>query len=155
TGLAEAVSNGIRKTEPLRATPGLSCRDRRAHRLALRIHAPREEIAMRKVIFVRKSKLLWTVATVFLVAAAGAYVGWRLSDGSAKPASAGAPRVIHLVTGEFVATLDNGKKIEVYRWDPGTVIVPRGEPVELRITGVSGGSHPFIIEGLGITGEVR
>jgi len=110
---------------------------------------------MRKVIFVRKSKLLWTVATVLLVVAAGAYVGWRLSDGSSKPASASVPRVIHLVTGEFVATLDNGKKIEVYRWDPGTVIVPKGEPVELRITGVSGGSHPFIIEGLGITGEVR
>jgi len=110
---------------------------------------------MRKVFFVRMSKLLWTVATVLLVVAAGAYVGWRLSDASSKPASASAPRVIHLVTGEFVATLDNGKKIEVYRWDPGTVIVPRGEPVELRITGVSGGSHPFIIEGLGIAGEVR
>src|SRR5690606_23192274 len=73
--------------------PGLSCRDRQAHRLALRKQAPREEIAMRKVFFVRMSKLLWTVATVLLVVAAGAYVGWRLSDGSSKPASASAPRV--------------------------------------------------------------
>jgi heme/copper-type cytochrome/quinol oxidase subunit 2 len=110
---------------------------------------------MRKVIFVKKSKFIWTIATVVLVVTAGAYVGWRLSEAASKPASAEASRVIHLVTGEFVATLDNGKKIEVYRWDPGTVIVPKGEQVELRITGVSGGSHPFIIEGLGVTGEVR
>ena len=63
-------------------------------------------------------------------------------------------RVIQLVTGEFASKTDDGKEIEVYRWDPGTVIVNQGDNVELHITGVNGESHPFVIEELGIKGEV-
>jgi heme/copper-type cytochrome/quinol oxidase subunit 2 len=62
-------------------------------------------------------------------------------------------RVIHMVTGEF-KTQKDGKEIEAYRWDPGTIIVNKGEKVTLRIYGVNGDRHPFIIEGLNIKDEV-
>jgi plastocyanin len=109
---------------------------------------------MRKVVFIRKTGLQWAIVGAVLVVLAGAYVGWRQSRAASVPVSA-EPRVIQLVTGEFSATLDNGEKIEVYRWDPGTIFVRKGEQVELRISGINGQSHPFVIEGLGITGEVR
>jgi plastocyanin len=64
-------------------------------------------------------------------------------------------RVIHLVTGEFEAKLPDGKEIEAYRWDPGTIVVNKGEKIKLVIRGISGPSHPFIIEGLNIKGEVK
>ncbi|MVP01991.1 cupredoxin domain-containing protein [Paenibacillus lutrae] len=73
---------------------------------------------------------------------------------TAEPA-ASAERTIQLVTGEFKAKLDNGKEIEAYRWDPGTIVVRKGENVKLSIYGVNGASHPFIIEGLNIKGEVK
>jgi len=64
------------------------------------------------------------------------------------------PRVIHMVTVEYAARLPDGKEIEVYRWDPGTIFVKEGETVELRILGVNGDRHPFRIEGLDVRGEV-
>jgi len=65
------------------------------------------------------------------------------------------PRVIQLVTGEFESRAEDGRKIEAYIWHPGTVYVRKGETVELQIKGISGGNHPFVIEGLGVKGEVR
>lgn len=64
-------------------------------------------------------------------------------------------RVFHMVTGEFSATMPDGQEVEAYRWDPGTIFVNKGENVQLRILGVNGASHPFIIEGLGIEGIVK
>ncbi|MCI3923091.1 cupredoxin domain-containing protein [Paenibacillus sp. TRM 82003] len=64
-------------------------------------------------------------------------------------------RVIHMVTGEFSATTKDGKKIEAYRWDPGTVFVNKGENVKLKLYGVNGENHPFLIEGLNIQGVVK
>lgn len=66
-----------------------------------------------------------------------------------------AVRDIHMVTGEFKATLPNGKKIESYRWDPGTIIIEKGEKVNLIISGVNGAEHPFSIEGTDIKGVVK
>ncbi|UVI31658.1 cupredoxin domain-containing protein [Paenibacillus spongiae] len=107
---------------------------------------------MSKIFVVKKKhfRLFSLVLLVLLIAAV--YIKWN----PAKPAMS-APeqvRVFHLVTGEFEARTDDGKKIEVYRWDPGTIIVNKGDQVELRITGVNGESHPFVIEGLGIKGVV-
>ncbi|MEY9096348.1 cupredoxin domain-containing protein [Paenibacillus sp. RC84] len=73
---------------------------------------------------------------------------------AAEPATA-SERTIQLVTGEFSTKLDNGKEIEAYRWDPGTIVVRKGENIRLSIYGVNGASHPFIIEGLNIKGEVK
>jgi plastocyanin len=64
-------------------------------------------------------------------------------------------QVIQLVTGEFKSETDDGKEIEVYRWDPSTIFVEKGEEVELRILGVNGHEHPFYIEGTDVKGTVQ
>lgn len=63
--------------------------------------------------------------------------------------------VINMVTGEFTSTTPDGKKIEAYRWDPGTIVIPKGEDVTLSIYGVNGKEHPFYIEGTDIKGVVK
>lgn len=62
---------------------------------------------------------------------------------------------INMVTGEFTSTGDDGKEIEAYRWDPGTINVPKNEPIKLSIYGVNGKEHPFYIEGTNIKGTVK
>jgi len=62
---------------------------------------------------------------------------------------------INMVTGEFKSETASGEEIESYRWDPGTIHIPKGEPVALSIFGVNGMEHPFIIEGTDISGVVR
>nr|WP_238938074.1 hypothetical protein [Anaerobacillus isosaccharinicus] len=51
--------------------------------------------------------------------------------------------VINIITTEFESETEDGKEIEVYRWDPGTVFVPKGK------------EHPFYIEGTDISGKVK
>lgn len=85
------------------------------------------------------------------------FVGYLLWSSTDAPAS-GSPQseqVFHLVTGEFKTTTDSGEELEVYRFDPGTLYIRKGQPVQLNITGVNGKSHPFVIEGLNITGEIQ
>ncbi|MFD0676642.1 MULTISPECIES: cupredoxin domain-containing protein [unclassified Paenibacillus] len=67
----------------------------------------------------------------------------------------GQGRTINIVTGEFKTTGADGKPIEAYRWDPGTIHVKQGELINLSIFGVNGTNHPFIIDGLSIKGEVK
>jgi plastocyanin len=64
-------------------------------------------------------------------------------------------QVIQLVTGEFSSSTEDGKEIEAYRWDPGTVVVDKGEEIQFRIYGVNGAAHPFHIEGTDIKGIVK
>lgn len=64
-------------------------------------------------------------------------------------------REIHLVTGEFKTKTENGKVIEAYRWDPGTIFLEKEEKVNLVIYGVNGSEHPFVIEGTDIKGTVK
>ncbi|TJY38506.1 hypothetical protein E5161_20195 [Cohnella pontilimi] len=113
---------------------------------------------MSKIVLINRKKMQAYALLAVAVILAGAYIGWQ----NAKPASSapvfaatnGKPRVIELVTGEFKSMADNGQQLESYRWDPGTVILRKGETVELRINGVNGQSHPFVIEGLNISGKV-
>jgi len=63
--------------------------------------------------------------------------------------------VINMVTGEFTTTTSDGKKIEAYRWDPGTIVIPRDKDITLSIIGVNGEEHPFYIEGTDIKGTVK
>lgn len=67
----------------------------------------------------------------------------------------GKTREIHIVTGEFKAKTIDGKEIEAYRWDPGTIFIKQGEKVELKVLGINGRSHPFIIEGTKIKGTIN
>jgi len=113
---------------------------------------------MSKVVFIDRKKMQMYVLLAVAVILIGAYIGWQQSRpaaGAAAMATADSPRIIQLVTGEFSATGADGKVLESYRWDPGTIILKKGEAVELRITGINGQSHPFVIEGLDIKGEVH
>lgn len=64
-------------------------------------------------------------------------------------------REIHMVTGEFKSLTEDGKEIEAYRWDPGTIFVEKNEKVQLKIFGVNGKEHPFMIEGTDIKGTIK
>lgn len=63
--------------------------------------------------------------------------------------------VIHIITTEFESETEDGKEIEVYRWDPGTIFVPKGKEVTLSFYGVKGKEHPFFIEGTDVKGKVK
>ncbi|BBH21786.1 hypothetical protein Back11_31310 [Paenibacillus baekrokdamisoli] len=107
---------------------------------------------MAKIFVVTKKQLRLFSILLLVVLLAAACLKWNQSRAaSAVPQE---PRIFQLVTGEFSTKTDAGKEIEVYRWDPGTVVVSQGELVELHITGINGKSHPFVIEELGIKGEV-
>ena len=107
-----------------------------------------------KIMILRRRQLL--AAAVGIGAVAAAVLLWDDDGLSVWPAAAkpAGERVIHMVTGEFSATLKDGRKIEAYRWDPGTVFVNKGEQVKLVIYGVNGAQHPFYIEGLNVEGVV-
>jgi heme/copper-type cytochrome/quinol oxidase subunit 2 len=108
---------------------------------------------MSKIVILNRKKIQFYSILALVVILAGAYIGWQQS----KPAIALTgenTQVIQLVTGEFTA-MDSGKKLESYNFYPGTVVVHKNQPVELRITGINGQSHPFVIEGLNISGEVH
>lgn len=63
--------------------------------------------------------------------------------------------VIHITTGELKSTTDDGKEIESYFWNPGTVYVPQDREVTFNIYGVNGKEHSFYIEGTDIKGTVK
>lgn len=110
---------------------------------------------MTKVLVVRRKQLHFMAAAFLLLAGCMAYFGWK--GGGTEPVG-GLPegdRVIHMITTEFKTTTADGKEIEAYRWDPGTVLVEKDEKVKLVLYGVNGESHPFYIEGTTIKGEVR
>lgn len=108
---------------------------------------------MTQIIMLRKKHIRFTLAAVVLLAGCAAFFGWSRG---ASPVG-GLPegeRSIHIVTGEFKSTAADGKSIESYRWDPGTIFVEKDEKVKLVLYGVNGESHPFYIEGTTIKGEV-
>ncbi|TYP70327.1 cupredoxin domain-containing protein [Paenibacillus methanolicus] len=92
---------------------------------------------------------------VLLLALVVAVVCFKWNQSQAAMATPSQTRVMHLVTGEFEARDANNKKIEAYLWSPSSIFVNAGEEVELHLTGISGESHPFVIEGLGIQGTVE
>ena len=47
-----------------------------------------------------------------------------------------------------------GREMEMYRWDPGTIVVQEGDDVRLRLYGFMGGPHKFMIEGTDVKGTV-
>jgi heme/copper-type cytochrome/quinol oxidase subunit 2 len=111
---------------------------------------------MTKFLVIRKRNL--QLAGAFLVVTLLAAVLWRVHLTRIEPAIA-APtngvQVFTIVTGEFETKDRNGKMLEAYRWDPGSIYVRKGVPVELRIIGISGDTHPFVIDGLDVKDEVK
>ncbi|OXS52365.1 hypothetical protein B1A99_34395 [Cohnella sp. CIP 111063] len=110
---------------------------------------------MNKIVILNRKKIQLYAVIAAVVILAGAYIGWQQSKPALAPAGGEATKqVLHLTTGEFTAQGDNGKKLETYLFYPGTVVAKKGVPVELRITGINGQSHPFVIEGLDIKGNI-
>ncbi|PZD94658.1 hypothetical protein DNH61_17040 [Paenibacillus sambharensis] len=107
---------------------------------------------MSKILVVSRKQIRLAAVLAIAVVLAAAYLRWDQSE-AANSVPAG-EKVFHLVTEEVKSTDPHGKEVDVYRWDPGTLVVHQGEQVRLEITGLKGESHPFIIEGLGIRGEV-
>ncbi len=108
-----------------------------------------------KLIYIRKRWLLSVFLFLLL-----AFAGWKWLEPASVTTTGQVTSqenqfVINLVTGEFAAKTDDGKEIEAYRWDPGTIVVPKGEEVSLSIYGVNGAEHPFIIEGTDYKGTVQ
>ncbi|RDU36501.1 hypothetical protein DRW41_13305 [Neobacillus piezotolerans] len=105
---------------------------------------------------IRKGTALLILAAFFAVVTAAGWWLLKAGDKVVIKETAGNPvREIHMVTGEFMATLPSGKKIEAYRWDPGTIFMEKGEKVRLIIYGVNGKEHPFHIENTTIKGTVK
>jgi heme/copper-type cytochrome/quinol oxidase subunit 2 len=109
----------------------------------------------RIVVFRRKQLVLFTGICVLVVAALFYLYRGDEAKSVAATTKVGGARTIHMVTGEFATKLPDGKEIEAYRWDPGTIFVEKGERIKLSIYGVNGDIHPFVIEGLNIKGEVK
>ncbi|MBB6638481.1 cupredoxin domain-containing protein [Cohnella thailandensis] len=109
---------------------------------------------MSKVVFISKKRAQWYLVLALVVIIAGVYIGWQQNKPAMATLDDSGTQVFNLVTGEFTSTV-NGKQLEAYVFAPSTIPVKKGVPVELRITGVSGQSHPFVIEGLDIEGTVQ
>lgn len=116
---------------------------------------------MTKFIVIKKRHMQLAAAFAVLLLLTAIVWRWNSSaqpaewNGSTQPtAAAGDVQVFEIVTGEFETRNKDGKMLEAYTWHPGSITVQRGKPVELRITGISGDSHPFVINGLGIKDEV-
>jgi plastocyanin len=107
---------------------------------------------MSKVFLIHKKHLVFTGTAILLVAAA---LFWSREQLMPALADSSPARTIQMVSGEFSSKTADGKQIEAYRWDPGTIVVHKGEKINLSIYGVNGDSHPFIIEGLNVKGEVK
>ncbi|SFF84059.1 Cupredoxin-like domain-containing protein [Halobacillus alkaliphilus] len=104
------------------------------------------------------AKKVAVIGAAVLVAFAAYFIGsyfWQGAIATSSQPVNGEPRVINLVTGEFKAETADGKEIEAYRWDPGTIFVEKGEPIKLSIYGVNGKEHPFFIEGTDVKGVVQ
>jgi heme/copper-type cytochrome/quinol oxidase subunit 2 len=108
---------------------------------------------MNNMFIITKKQLRIVGLGLILIVLAYTFWMWNQSDSTAA-SSAEEPRIIHMVIGEFSSTTKNGKEFEVYRWDPGTVSIKQGESIELRILGVNGDHHSFVIEGMDIKGDI-
>jgi heme/copper-type cytochrome/quinol oxidase subunit 2 len=107
---------------------------------------------MSKMYVITRNQLRMIAFGLILIVLVYSFWMWKQADMAAS--SSDEPRIIHMVIGEFSSITKKGKEIEVYRWDPGTIAVKKGESIELRILGVNGDHHSFVLEGLNVKGEV-
>ncbi|WP_173918356.1 hypothetical protein [Halobacillus sp. Marseille-Q1614] len=111
---------------------------------------------MKAVIFSGK-KLIFSLSAIILIAG-GLLAGSSFFQDSIPVFTGGEKngvRPIQIVTGEFKAETQDGKTIETYRFDPGTIFVKGDELLQVSIFGVNGKEHPFIIEGIDKAGVVK
>ncbi|MBM7619287.1 plastocyanin [Bacillus tianshenii] len=107
-----------------------------------------------KFLIVKKSWII-TVFLFFIVALGGWYiVNIGVIPTTGKPAQDD-QYIYHMITSEFKTTLADGSEMEAYRFDPGTLTVPKGKEVTISVIGVNGSEHPFTIEGTDISGVIK
>jgi plastocyanin len=110
---------------------------------------------MKFVVF-KKETLLFFLAVGAVIASISAWMMLKAGDTTVFNQKADKNiREIHMVTGEFKTKMKDGKEIEAYRWDPGTILIEKGEKVRLIISGINGEEHPFYIEGTAMKGKVK
>lgn len=111
---------------------------------------------MMKFLVFKKETLLFFLAVGVVIASLSAWFMLKAGDTTVfNQQKDKETREIHMVTGEFKTTTKDGKEIESYRWDPSTLILEKGEKVNLFISGINGEKHPFYIEGTSIRGTVK
>ncbi|WP_066061582.1 cupredoxin domain-containing protein [Neobacillus soli] len=109
-----------------------------------------------KFLVIKKETLLFFLAVGVVLASISAWFMLKAGDTAVfNQLSKEKIREIHMVTAEFKTKMKNGKEIEAYRWDPGTISLEKGEKVRLFISGINGEEHPFYIEGTKIKGIVK
>ena len=109
-----------------------------------------------RFLVLNKDTIVFILVTAFLLVTISAWFLLKAGDTAVFNQTASENvREIHMVTVEYKATMKDGKEIEVYRWDPGTINVDAGEKVNLFISGINGEEHPFYIEGTDIKGTVK
>jgi plastocyanin len=109
-----------------------------------------------RFLVLKKDTLVFILVAAFLLVTISAWFLLKAGDTAVFNQTASENvREIHMVTVEYKATMKDGKEIEVYRWDPGTINVDAGEKVNLFISGINGEEHPFYIEGTDIKGTVK
>jgi heme/copper-type cytochrome/quinol oxidase subunit 2 len=109
-----------------------------------------------KFLVIKKETLLFYLAVGFVLVTISTWFLLRAGDTAVFNQQAnGKIREIHMVTVEYKSKMKDGKEIEAYRWDPGTIHLEKGEKVNLYINGINGNEHPFYIEGTKIKGTVK
>jgi plastocyanin len=109
-----------------------------------------------KFFVIKKETLAFFFAVIFVLVTISAWFLLKAGDATVFNQQTNERiREIHMVTVEFKSNMTNGKEIAVYRWDPGTISLKKGEKVRLFINGVNGEEHPFYIEGTKIKGTVK
>lgn len=108
-----------------------------------------------RFVFIEKRWIFLGLALFVLLGFGGWYYFNPIPAPAAKIENGSKNLEIHMVTGEFKSKTSDGKEIEAYRWDPGTIYIPQGENVTVTIHGINGSEHPFRIEGTDISGVVK
>ncbi|MCA1053948.1 cupredoxin domain-containing protein [Rossellomorea aquimaris] len=107
-----------------------------------------------KLLVLKKSSIIAIFFTILIIGI-GSLWAYKTQHSYPTVSLGEAPETIELVTGEFKTKTADGKEIESYRWDPGTIVVEKDKKVQLVIHGVNGDAHPFHIEGTNIKGTVK
>lgn len=109
---------------------------------------------MRKV-FILKGRTVWFSLLLIVSLIGGYYVYHSIGKTESTLSIGDAKKEFTIITTEYKSKTEDGKIIEVYRWDPGTIVVEKGDQVTLHFYGVQGLFHPFEIKGLDVKGEVK
>ncbi|MED4531966.1 hypothetical protein [Metabacillus fastidiosus] len=108
-----------------------------------------------RFVFINKKLVFFTITALFILGIGSWYYFNPGDTETASMTKQTKSLEISMIAVEFQSKMTDGREIEVYRWDPGTIYIPKEEDVTLRIYGVNGKEHPFFIEGTNIKGVVK